>query len=267
VSRIDTAVDSALDEIGTPEALVLRGNVGIANARVIYARFRKLFYSARFAALRLRGVRVQRVLWGSTGTKNAAYPDVRYVEELIGPDTINTIPPSTLQAFREHGRVRGLTLEQGLPEAKLTLNQLSTFGIDLDTIAQQLQTDGVAAFSSSLNKLSRAIEDQATQHGACVIVGRSRPPLRGCLTNVPKPSETTFETGGRLVRPLPRQHAYAESVSVRRTRSTSGVGSQPSANLPEVFLETCFAPGGQRTVVIDVYTHVTFGCERFLRCY
>ena len=108
--------------------------------------------------MRLRGVRVQRVLWGSTGTKNAAYSDVRYVEELIGPDTINTIPPSTLQAFREHGRVRGLTLEDGLPEAELILKQLSTFGIDLDTIAQQLQTDGVAAFSSSLNKLSRAIE-------------------------------------------------------------------------------------------------------------
>jgi len=97
-------------------------------------------------------------LWGSTGTKNAAYSDVRYVEEVIGPDTINTIPPSTLQAFREHGRVRGLTLEEGLPEAKLILNQLSTFGIDLETIAQQLQSDGVAAFSSSLDKLSRALE-------------------------------------------------------------------------------------------------------------
>ena len=158
MSRIDTAVDLALDEIGTPKALSLRGKVAIANARVIYARFRKLFYGARFAALRLRGVRVQRVLWGSTGTKNAAYSDVRYVEELIGPDTINTIPPATLQAFQEHGRVRGLTIEEGLPEAKSILKQLSMFGIDLETIAQQLQTDGVAAFSSSLDKLSRAIE-------------------------------------------------------------------------------------------------------------
>ena len=160
---MDTAVDRVLDEIGTPEALALRGKVAIANARMIYARFRKLFYSARFAALRLRGVRVQRVLWGSTGTKNAAYSDVRYVEELIGKDTINTVPPSTLQAFREHGRVRGLTLEEGLPEAESILKQLSTFGIDLDAIAEQLQTDGVAAFSSSLNKLSRAIETR--QHG------------------------------------------------------------------------------------------------------
>jgi transaldolase len=135
---MDVAIDRVLDEIGTPEALALRGKVAIANAQLIYARFRKLFYSARFAALRLRGVRVQRVLWGSTGTKNAAYSDVRYVEELIGPDTINTVPPSTLQAFREHGRVRGLTLEEGLPSAKLIIKQLSTFGIDLDAVAQTI---------------------------------------------------------------------------------------------------------------------------------
>ena len=167
VSRMDAAVDQALDDIGTPEALALRGKVAIANARLIYARFRELFYSARFAALRLQGVRVQRVLWASTGTKNAAYSDVRYVEELIGPDTINTIPPSTLGAFRDHGRVRGLTLEEGLPEATLILEQVSTLGIDLDAIAQQLQTDGVAAFSSSLDKLSRAIETkQHAQVGA-----------------------------------------------------------------------------------------------------
>jgi transaldolase len=160
VSRMDVAIDRVLDEIGTPEALALRGKVAIANAQLIYARFRKLFYSARFAALRLRGVRVQRVLWASTGTKDAAYSDVRYVEELIGPDTINTVPPSTLQAFREHGRVRGLTLEEGFASAKLIIKQLSTSGIDLDAVAQQLQTDGVAAFNSSLNKLSSAIESK-----------------------------------------------------------------------------------------------------------
>jgi transaldolase len=158
VSRMDAAVDRALDKVGTPEALALRGKAAIANAQLIYARFRKLFYSARFAGLRLRGVRVQRVLWGSTGTKNAGYSDVRYVEELIGPDTINTVPPSTLQAFRDHGHVRGLTAEEGLPSAKLIIKQLSTLGIDLDAIAQQLQTDGIAAFNSSLNKLSSAIE-------------------------------------------------------------------------------------------------------------
>lgn len=156
------AVDRALDKIGTPEASALRGTVAIANAKLIYARFRELFYSARFAGLRSRGVRVQRVLWGSTGTKDPAYSDVRYVEELIGPDTINTVPPVTLQAFIEHGRVRGRTLEEGLSEAKLILNQLATLGVDLDAIAQQLQTDGVSVFNASLSKLSSTM--QTKQH-------------------------------------------------------------------------------------------------------
>lgn len=158
VSRMDAAVDRALDKIGTLEALSLRGKVAIANARLIYTRFHELFYGARMAGLRMRGVGVQRVLWASTGTKNAAYSDVRYVEELIGRDTINTVPPATLKAFREHGRVRGLTLEEGLSESKVILIQLSKLGIDLDAIAQQLQADGVAAFSASLDKLSCAIE-------------------------------------------------------------------------------------------------------------
>ena len=162
VSRVDTAVDHALGEIGTPEALALRGKVAIANAKVIYARFRERFYSARFAALRSRGVRVQRVLWGSTGTKNPEYSDGFYVEELIGPDTIDTVPPATLQAFREHGRVRGLTLDEGLSESKRILNQLSNLGINLSAITQQLQIAGVAAFSASLNKLLSTI--QAKQH-------------------------------------------------------------------------------------------------------
>jgi transaldolase len=163
VSRVDTAVDRALDEIGTPAALALRGKVAIANAKVIYARFRERFYSARFAALRSRGVRVQRVLWGSTGTKHPACSDVFYVEELIGPDTIDTVPPATLQAFREHGRVRGLALDEGLSESKRILNQLSSLGINLSAITQQLQTAGVAAFGASLSKLLSTL--QAKQHG------------------------------------------------------------------------------------------------------
>ena len=103
VSRLDTAVDHALDKIGTPEALALRGKIAIANAKLIYARFRELFYGARFAGLRMRRVNVQRVLWASTGTKNPAYSDVRYVEELIGPDTINTVPPPLYKRSRSMG--------------------------------------------------------------------------------------------------------------------------------------------------------------------
>jgi transaldolase len=149
-----------LDKIGTPEALALRGKIAIANAKLIYASFRELFYGARFAGLRMRRVNVQRVLWASTGTKNPAYSDVRYVEELIGPDTINTVPPATLQAFQEHGHVRGLTLEEGVQEAELVLRKLAALNIDLDAIAQQLQTDGVAAFGASLDKLLNTIQTE-----------------------------------------------------------------------------------------------------------
>ncbi len=112
VSRVDTLVDPALEAIGTQEALALRGKVAIANAKIIYEKFREIFHGEPFAALRKRGVRAQRVLWGSTGTKNPAYSDVLYVEELIGPDTINTVPLQTLNAFRAHGSVRGTTVQE-----------------------------------------------------------------------------------------------------------------------------------------------------------
>ncbi len=106
VSRVDTAVDKALAAIGTPEALALQGKIAIANSKKTYQRFREIFYGKDFAALRERGARVQRPLWASTSTKNPAYRDVLYVEELIGKDTVNTMPLPTLQAFRDHGRVR-----------------------------------------------------------------------------------------------------------------------------------------------------------------
>jgi transaldolase len=124
VSRIDTIVDSLLERAGSPEALGLRGKIGIANAKLIYREFKSVFYSARFAGLRLRHVPVQRVLWGSTAAKNPAYSDVLYVEELIGPDTINTVPPATLNAFQDHGYVRGPTLEEEVTEAEAALNLL-----------------------------------------------------------------------------------------------------------------------------------------------
>ena len=103
VSRLDTMIDPQLDKIGTPEALALRGKAAIANCRVVYKRFQELFYGDAFAALRKKGARVQRVLWASTSAKNPAYRDVVYVEELIGPDTVNTMPPATVDAFRDHG--------------------------------------------------------------------------------------------------------------------------------------------------------------------
>jgi transaldolase len=157
VSRIDTIVDSLLEQAGSPEALGLRGKIGIANAKLIYREFKSVFYSTRFAGLRLRRVPVQRVLWGSTGAKNPAYSDVLYVEELIGPDTINTVPPATLNAFRDHGYVRGPTLEEEVTEAEAALNLLSKMGIDLNAVAGSLQADGVMAFAASMDKLLATI--------------------------------------------------------------------------------------------------------------
>ncbi|HXJ42200.1 MAG TPA: transaldolase [Bryobacteraceae bacterium] len=153
VSRVDTLIDPALEAIGTPEALALRGKIATANAKIIYQKFREIFYGEPFAELRKRDVRVQRVLWGSTGTKNPAYSDVLYVEELVGPDTINTMPLPTLAAFKAHGQVRGTTVQEGIGAARASLENLKTLGIDLKAATEKLQKDGVAAFSSSLDKL------------------------------------------------------------------------------------------------------------------
>lgn len=159
VSRIDTAVDRALDSIGTPEALALRGKAAIANSKRVYRRFREVFYGEPFAAQRQRGARVQRVLWGSTSTKNPAYSDVLYVEELIGPDTVNTIPPTTLNAFRDHGRVKP-TLLEGVEEAESSLTRLAELGINLNAITEQLLKDGVAAFADSFDQLLATLEEK-----------------------------------------------------------------------------------------------------------
>ncbi len=153
VSRVDTMVDPMLEAIGTPKALALRGKIAIANAKIIYQKFREIFYGDAFAELRKCGVRVQRVLWGSTGTKNPAYSDVLYVEELIGSDTINTMPLPTLAAFKAHGQVRNATVEDAVETAQARLEDLKKTGIDLNAITGKLQKEGVASFSASLDKL------------------------------------------------------------------------------------------------------------------
>lgn len=159
VSRVDTAVDRALDQLGTPEAKALQGSIAVANAKRAYQRFREIFQGESFAALRHRGARPQRVLWASTGTKNPAYSDVLYVEELIGADTVNTMPPATLNAFRDHGHPRP-SLEQEVDEAEASLAKLAELGVDLEAITEQLQRDGVAAFAGSFEKLVTALEEK-----------------------------------------------------------------------------------------------------------
>ena len=160
VSRVDIVVDGALEKLRIEEARALLGKIGIANCKVVYQRFREVFHGEGFAIVRSRGARVQRPLWASTGTKNPNYSDVLYVENLIGPDTVNTLPPATLNAFRDHGRVKGSTLEEGLKEAELDLRRLKNLGIDLDAITEKLQADGVSAFAASFDQLLAAVEEK-----------------------------------------------------------------------------------------------------------
>ena len=149
VSRVDTAVDAALEQSGNSD---LQGKIGIANAKVAYGRFRQIFSGARWQTLADKGARVQRPLWASTGSKNPAYPDTLYIDQLIGPDTVNTVPPATLTAFRNHGTVDA-PLGGNLAEAQAQLAQLAALGVDLTAVAQQLQVDGVAAFAQSFASL------------------------------------------------------------------------------------------------------------------
>ena len=139
VSRVDTVVDKALEAIGTPEAKALLGKIAIANSKVVYRRFLEIFHGEGFVSLRQRGARVQRPLWASTGTKNPAYSDVLYVENLIGPETVNTLPPDTIDAFRDHGKIPGPTVKEGFDEADAALSRLSGLGIDLNAITEKLQ--------------------------------------------------------------------------------------------------------------------------------
>ncbi|HEV2387008.1 MAG TPA: bifunctional transaldolase/phosoglucose isomerase [Candidatus Acidoferrales bacterium] len=162
VSRVDSAVDKALAKLGTAEALALEGQIAIANSRQVYRRFQEIFHGEPFAPWRARGARVQRLLWASTSTKNPAYSDVLYVEELIGPDTVNTMPPQTLEAFADHGEVRGATIEQNLDRAADHLAALEKTGISLAAVAQQLLTEGVASFAESFAQLTATLDRKRT---------------------------------------------------------------------------------------------------------
>ena len=159
VSWVDTYVDRELERIGTEEALALRGRVAIANSKLVYQRSREVFLGEGFARERKRGAHVQRVLWGSTSTKNPNYSDVMYVEGLIGPDTVNTLPLETINAFQDHGRVRR-TLDEGLGEAEEVLADLRKVGVDLESVTERLQQDGVKAFADSFDQLLSALTEK-----------------------------------------------------------------------------------------------------------
>jgi len=164
VSRVDTLVDKLLDEriqkLGDREAQelqALKGKAAIANAQLAYAEFRRHFSTVRFSALAARGARLQRPLWASTSTKNPAYPDVMYVEALIGPDTVNTMPPATIVAYKDHGKPE-LRLNEEVRDAQRVVEQLEEFGILMDDVTQQLEVEGVASFKKSFDTLLATIE-------------------------------------------------------------------------------------------------------------
>jgi transaldolase/glucose-6-phosphate isomerase len=164
VSRIDSAVDKQLDEKiakandpSEKERLAaLKGKVAIANAKLAYQDYKRLFSGPRWDKLKAKGAKPQRLLWASTGTKNKDYSDVLYVEELIGPNTVNTVPPATLDAFRDHGKVRD-SLEENIEDARRVLDELEKSGISLDAITAELVKDGVKLFADAADKLYGAV--------------------------------------------------------------------------------------------------------------
>lgn len=159
VSRVDTIFDKALEAIGTEKALSLRGKMGVANAKAAYRRFRQVFGGERFAALKAHGAQVQRPLWASTSTKNPAYSDVLYVEELIGADTVNTMPPQTITAFKDHG-IAEPRLTQDVDAALATMDAVAALGIDYTELTETLQKQGVEAFAKAFEDLLANLDEK-----------------------------------------------------------------------------------------------------------
>src|SRR5215471_11780231 len=157
VSRMDTEVDKRLDKLSTPEAATLRGKAAIANARLAYELYEERFATPRWEALRRAGARPQRPLWASTSTKDPAYPDTMYVEELVAPGTVNTMPESTLHAMADHGKVRGNTAASGYPEARQLFADLEGLGISYQDVVTVLEEEGVAKFAASWKEMLETI--------------------------------------------------------------------------------------------------------------
>jgi transaldolase / glucose-6-phosphate isomerase len=159
VSRMDTKVDALLDSIGTPEALGLRGKTAIAYTKLAYLEFLRVFRGEKFAHFKSSGCAIQRPLWASTSTKNPTYPDTLYVDGLIGPGTVNTVPPQTLDAFRDHGKAE-VTILDDLDQTNNTIAALQKLGISMDTVTAELENEGVKTFSEAFTAMLSAIEER-----------------------------------------------------------------------------------------------------------
>jgi transaldolase len=162
ISRVDTEIDQRLETIATPEALALRGKGAVAQGKLAYQIFQKAFSGHRWEALAAKGAVVQRPLWASTSTKNPAYPDTLYVDELIGPDTVNTLPDATIDAFADHGTL-ARRVDADLDQAEAAWAGLTKVGVDLDDVAAKLEREGVSSFQKSFDELLGALETKATE--------------------------------------------------------------------------------------------------------
>ncbi len=169
VSRVDTLVDKLLDELIAKEQdhdrkiqlLHLKGKAAVANSQLIYAKHLEIFSSAEFMQLHHKGAQYQRLLWGSTGAKNPAYSDIKYITGLIGKNTVNTMPEQTLEAFLDHGEVKEALTSDEVSNAQQVINELRSLGIDMDEVCAQLLNDGVIAFEKSFDSLLASIEEKA----------------------------------------------------------------------------------------------------------
>jgi len=159
ISRVDSEVDERLDAIGSDDALGLRGKAAVTQGKLAYQLFLEAFAGPRWDALAARGARAQRPLWASTSTKNEAYPDTLYVDELIGPHTVNTLPDATLEAFADHGTL-ARRVDADVDDARAVWQSLADVGVDMDDVAAQLEREGVASFAKSFDELIAALESK-----------------------------------------------------------------------------------------------------------
>lgn len=162
ISRVDTEIDNRLGAIGTPDALALRGRAAVAQGQLAYQRFREVFSGPRWESLAASGATVQRPLWASTSTKNDDYPDTLYVDQLIGPDTVNTLPAPTIDAFEARGTV-ARTIDADVAGARQALDDVAAVGVDLADVARVLEVEGVAAFEKSFDDLLGTLEAKAAE--------------------------------------------------------------------------------------------------------
>ena len=160
VSRVDTEADKRLEAIGTKDALSLRGKLAVANAKLAYEHYQQAFSGPRWEFLKGKGANPQRCLWASTSTKNPEYRDVLYVEELIGPETVNTMPQETMEAFQDHGEIRGDTVTKAVKKAHALFDDVARVGVDYDDVTETLELEGVQKFADSFAELLNGVAEK-----------------------------------------------------------------------------------------------------------